>query len=92
MSLTLGIDDKLKAETRANLKKMGIDMTTATKMYYIYINQHGKLPFAPSAGRSELDRAVYEAKHHQYAGEYNSLEEFRKDLYSPDDTHNYIRN
>lgn len=35
MSLTLGIDDKLKAETRANLKKMGIDMTTATKMYCI---------------------------------------------------------
>lgn len=85
MSLTLGIDDKLKAEIRANLKKMGIDMTTATKMYYIYINQHGKLPFAPSTGRSELDQAVYEAKHHQYAGEYNSLEEFRKDLYSPDE-------
>lgn len=37
MSLTLGIDDKLKAEIRANLKKMGIDMTTATKMYiYLY--------------------------------------------------------
>lgn len=85
MSLTLGIDDKLKAEIRANLKKMGIDMTTATKMYYIYINQHGKLPFVPSTGRSELDQAVYEAKHHQYAGEYNSLEEFRKDLYSPDE-------
>ncbi|KRO12576.1 hypothetical protein IV62_GL001449 [Lactobacillus helveticus] len=54
-------------------------------MYYIYINQHGKPPFAPSTGRSELDQAVYEAKHHQYAGEYNSLEEFRKDLYSPDE-------
>lgn len=47
--------------------------------------KNGKPPFAPSTGRSELDQAVYEAKHHQYAGEYNSLEEFRKDLYSPDE-------
>lgn len=85
MSLTLGIDDKLKAETKANLKKMGIDMTTATRMFYIYINQNGKLPFTPSVGRTELDQAVYEAKHHQYAGEYSSLEEMRKDLYSDED-------
>lgn len=61
---------------------MGLDMTTATKMFYIYINQHGKLPFTPSVGRSELEQALYEAKHHKYAGEYNSLEEMRKDLYS----------
>lgn len=80
MSLTIGIDDKLKAETKSNLKKMGLDMTTATRMFYIYINQHGKLPFAPSIGRTELEQAVYEAKNHEYAGEYNSLEEMRKDL------------
>lgn len=85
MSLKLEIDDKLIAETKANLEKMGMDMTTATRMYYIYINQHGKLPFTPSTGRSELDQALYEAKHHQYAGEYNSLKEFRKDLYSHDE-------
>ncbi|TSO26320.1 type II toxin-antitoxin system RelB/DinJ family antitoxin [Lactobacillus sp. LL6] len=85
MSLTLGIDNDLKSETRSNLKKMGLDMTTATKMFYIYINQHGKLPFTPSVGRSELEQAVYEAKHHQFAGEYKSLEEMRKDLYSDED-------
>ncbi|PAK98067.1 damage-inducible protein J [Lactobacillus kefiranofaciens] len=85
MSLTLGIDNKLKAETKANLEKMGMDMTTATRMYYIYINQHGKLPFVLSIGKSELDIALDQAKNHQYAGEYNSLEEFRKDLYSDED-------
>ncbi len=35
-----------------------------------------------SSNRSELEQALYEAKHHQYAGEYDSLEDFRKDLYS----------
>lgn len=54
-------------------------------MHYIYIDQHGKLPLTPSAGRSELDDALYQAKHHQYAGEYNSLDDFRKDLYSNED-------
>lgn len=85
MSLTLNIDDRLKVETEANLRKMGIDITTATKMFYIYVNQHGKLPFTPLLGGTELDQAVYEAKHHQYAGEYDSLEEMRKDLYSDAD-------
>ena len=58
MPVTLGIDNKLKEETKSNLEKMGLDMTTATKMYFIYINQHGKLPFTPSVGRSELDKAL----------------------------------
>lgn len=82
MSLTIRIDDHLKNETKSNFKKMGLDMSTATKMFYIYVNQHGRLPFVPSTGRTELDQALYEAKHHEYAGEYNSLEDFRKDLYS----------
>lgn len=43
-----------------------------------------KLP-SPSNDRTELEQAVYEAKHHQYAGEYSSLEEMRKDLYSDED-------
>lgn len=85
MTLTIGIDDKLKAETKSNLEKMGMDLTTATRMYYIYINQHGKLPFTPSVGKSELDQALYDTRHHNFAGEYNSLEEFRKDLYSDED-------
>lgn len=41
MSLTLGIDNKLKEETKSNLEKMGLDMTTATRMYFIYINTRG---------------------------------------------------
>lgn len=32
-----------------------------------------------------IDQALYEAKHYQYAGEYDSLEEFWKDLYSQDE-------
>lgn len=85
MPVTLGIDNKLKEETKSNLEKMGLDMTTATKMYFIYINQHGKLPFTPGVGRSELDKALEQVKNHEYAGEYDSLEDFRKDLYSLDE-------
>ena len=85
MPVTLGIDNKLKEETKSNLEKMGLDMTTATKMYFIYINQHGKLPFTPSVGRSELDKVLEQVKNHEYAGEYDSLEDFRKDLYSLDE-------
>lgn len=36
----------------------------------------------PSVGRTELEQAIHEAKNHQYADEYDSLEDFRKDLYS----------
>lgn len=82
MTLTIEIDDKLKKETKRNLKKMGLNITIATKMYYIYINQHGRLPFTPSIGESELDQALYDTRNHNYAGEYNSLKDFRKDLYS----------
>ena len=85
MSLTLGIDDKLKSETKKNFKKMGMDMTTATRMFYIYVNQHGNLPFTPSVGRTELEQALHEAKNHEYADEYDSLDDFRKDLYSDED-------
>lgn len=85
MPVTLGIDNELKNKTKANLAKMGLDMTTATKMYFMYINQHGKLPFTPSVGRSELDEALEQVRNHEYAGEYNSLEDFRRDLYSPDE-------
>lgn len=38
-----------------------------------------------AAGRTELEQAIHEVKNHEYAGEYNSLEEMRKDLYSEDD-------
>ena len=85
MSLTLGIDDDLKKKTKDNFKKMGMDMTTATRMFYLYVDQHGKLPFTPSVGRTELEQAVHESKTHQYADEFDSLEDFRKNIYSDED-------
>ena len=40
-------------------------------------------------GRSELDQTLYQAleqvKNYEYAGEYDFLEDFRKDLYSLDE-------
>lgn len=38
--------------------------------------------FPPSVERTGLEQAVHEAKNQQYADEYDSLEDFRKDLYS----------
>lgn len=31
--------------------------------------------------KTEIEKALQEVKEHHYAGEYASLEEFRKDLY-----------
>ncbi|TGY16868.1 hypothetical protein [Lactobacillus intestinalis] len=47
-----------------------------------HVDQHRKLPFAPSVERTGLEQAVHEAKNQQYVDEYDSLEDFRKDLYS----------
>lgn len=33
ISLNLNIDDKLKQETRKTVVKLGLDLTTATKVY-----------------------------------------------------------
>lgn len=47
-----------------------------------YVDQYGKSPFTPSVERRGLQQSIHEAKNHQYADEYDSLEDFRKDLYS----------
>lgn len=47
-----------------------------------HVDQYGNLPFTPRVERTELEQAIHEAKNHQYADEYDSLEDFRKDLYS----------
>lgn len=49
------------------------------------MNEIGMIPSNELKSKSQLEQAIYEAKHHQYAGEYNSLEEMRKDLYSDED-------
>lgn len=40
------------------------------------------MSLTPINKKTKLEQAVYEAKTHQYANEYDSLEDFRKDLYS----------
>lgn len=43
------------------------------------------MSLTPINKKTELEQAIHEAKTHQYANEYDSLEDFRKDLYSDED-------
>lgn len=41
---SMRLDPDFKKETQENFKKMGLDMSTATKMFYTFVNRHGYLP------------------------------------------------
>lgn len=36
---------------------MGMDITTATRMFYLYVDRYRKLPFIPSSGDEELAKS-----------------------------------
>ena len=77
---TMRIDPQLKKKTQENLNKMGLDMSTATKMFFTFINQHGYLPFTPSTGKTELDAAIEDANNHEFSSIYNSFEDYKEHL------------
>lgn len=75
---SMRMDPEFKKETQENFKKMGLNMTSATNMFYTFVNQHGYLPFTPSTGKTELEQAIDDAKNGKFAHTYNSEEDFRK--------------
>lgn len=77
---SMRMDSKFKQETQNNFKKMGLDMSTATKMFFTFVNQHGYLPFTPSTGKTELEQAIDDANNEKFVNTYDSVEEFRKHL------------
>lgn len=81
------IDPNFKKETQENFKKMGLDMSTATKMFYTFVNQHGYLPFTPSIGKTDLEQSIDDANKGKFTHTYNSAKDFRKHLI--DESKNY---
>lgn len=85
-TVTIRLDDDLKENAKKDLEDMGLDLSTATKIFYRQIVKTGEFPFKiTTSWRDEMDTALNEAKNGIYAGEYNSLDDMRKDLYSDDE-------
>lgn len=84
---SMRMDSEFKKETQENFKKMGLDMSTATKMFYTFVNQHGYLPFTPSTGKTELEQAIENADKGKFGHTYDNVNEFRKHLI--DESKNY---
>lgn len=81
---SMRIDAKLKEKTQKNFKKMGLDMSTATKMFFTFVNQHGYLPFIPTTGKTELEQAIEEANKGHFSRTYKSVAEFKNHLRDED--------
>lgn len=77
---SMRMDSNFKKETQENFQKMGLDMSTATKMFYTFVNQHGYLPFTPSIGKTELEQSIEDADNKKFSHTYADVNEFRKHL------------
>lgn len=84
---SMRLDSKLKEETQKNFEKMGLDMSTATKMFFTFVNQHGYLPFTPSTGETELEQSIKDADSGIFGHTYESASDFRKHLIDESKNH-----
>ncbi|WP_040534819.1 type II toxin-antitoxin system RelB/DinJ family antitoxin [Schleiferilactobacillus shenzhenensis] len=81
------IDRQTKMEAQSVLAEMGLDMSTAIKIFLKQVAHDRRLPFTPDA-EDPLDRATDLALEDVAAGRittFDSLADFRKDLYSDAD-------
>ncbi|NVY96524.1 type II toxin-antitoxin system RelB/DinJ family antitoxin [Lactobacillus sp. DCY120] len=81
------IDPETKTAAQEALSTMGLDMSTAISIFLKQVARDQRLPFTPDA-KDPLDRATDIALQDVKAGRvttFNSLADFRKDLYSNED-------
>ena len=76
-TFTMRIDDDMKREAQADFEAMGLDMATATKMFYKYVIATGKFPFTPEVlePNKETKRAIKEVEEGKFEGPFNTVEE-----------------
>ena len=77
---SMRLDPDFKKETQENFKKMGLDMSTATKMFYTFVNRHGYLPFTPSVGKTALEQSIEDADKGNFGHTYDNISDFRRHL------------
>ena len=78
--LSIRIDSNLKAAGQDVASDMGMDLTTAVKMFITAMVKEQRLPFEPTSLPAETLQALREsANHHDYKT-YDNAEEMWKDL------------
>ena len=55
-NLTIRIEEKLKKDAQKTLKKQGLDMTTAIRMFLHQVNFEKGLPFLPTRNEARLKK------------------------------------
>lgn len=77
-SFNMKLPKLMKEEAQATFKSMGMDMATATRLFYTAVIQQQKLPFTPKADKDALE-VVKEMHDEQSNGkEYASSEDFKE--------------
>ena len=81
-NMQIRIDDDLKAETTLLLDQMGLDPTTAVRMFLKEICRTHALPFQPKADPSynranvaHLEKALDDVRHGRKVSQHNLIRE-----------------
>ncbi|WP_127849559.1 type II toxin-antitoxin system RelB/DinJ family antitoxin [Lacticaseibacillus hulanensis] len=78
--LSIRIDPSLKSAAQDVANNMGMDLTTAVKMFLTSMVKEQRLPFTPTGLPTETLQALREAEHHNDYKTYDSAEEMWSDL------------
>jgi DNA-damage-inducible protein J len=78
--LSIRIDPTLKSAGQAVAKEMGLDLSTAVKMFITAMVKEQQLPFTPSSLPAETLQALHESEHHHDYKIYDNAEEMWDDL------------
>lgn len=81
-NITVRLDDDLKEEAKEILDDLGIDMTTAFKMFLSQVVMEQGIPFEVKR-KSRLELAVKDFEEGRFK-EFSSYESLLKDLYDED--------
>ena len=81
-NMQLRIEDDLKAQTTLILAQMGLDPTTAVRMYFMEICRTYALPFQPKADPfynraniAYLEKALDDVRHGRNVSQHNLIRE-----------------
>ena len=77
-NFNMKLPKSMKKEAQATFKSMGMDMATATRLFYTAVIQQQKLPFTPKADDGALE-IIKEMNDEKSNGKvYSSAEDFSK--------------
>lgn len=78
--LSIRIEPELKTAGQTVAKDMGMDLTTAVKMFITAMVKEQRLPFEPTSLPVETLQALHESEHHNDYKTYNTAAEMWSDL------------